>query len=126
MPGLLKTAVYITIGIILFFILRKKERKPSRFDMGLSKHRKSGVNKNALTGLRKVTPEVVEEGTALNVDLITFEGRKYSVWQVLGVPSGASEKEIKAAYANKANELSGKERELVFKAYKKALSVNEA
>lgn len=127
MPGLLKIAVYITIAIIIFFLLRKKEKKPSKLEMGLSKHRSSRVNKNALTGVRKVTAEVVDDSKKENtseIDLIRYNGNIYNVWQILKVPAGANEGELKKAYALLSSE-KGIDKNLLHLAYKKAIKLSK-
>jgi len=100
----------------LLLLYRKKKKLPTKLDLSSFKKRKDG---KSLGGLRKVQAEIVDERSedfSAN-DVFVYRGQKYNAWQVLNVPVGANEFEIKRAFAKKTK-IDSVNKELYFKALK--------
>lgn len=97
MPPILKIGMYITIGLVIFMFLRKRQPRPSTFNMegwGKVKNQKS-----KLKGVKKVEATVEQEARQAPLeDVIRFEGSIYNIWEVLGVPFGAPPSVIRKGY----------------------------
>jgi len=86
----------------LLLLYRKKKKLPTKLDLSSFKNKPKGPS---LGGVRKVQAEVVEdEPVRVSKDIFLYKGKKYNAWQALGIPAGADNSEIKAAYAKKAKQ----------------------
>jgi len=95
-------------------LYRKKKKPPTRLDLSSFKKKLDG---KSLGEIRKVQAEVVDERSedfSVN-DVFVYKGQKYNAWQVLNVPFGANEFEIKKAFAEKTK-VDFVNKELYFKA----------
>jgi hypothetical protein len=115
-PKELEIGFYIAIGLIIFFLYRKKEPKPTELKLdsfkGLS-------DKNKLGHIKRVDAEVVDDDEDfISSTVFMHNGQKYDALEVLKVPMGATKKEIKKAYASKLL-TSPEEAKLLIKAFEK-------
>lgn len=114
MPEAFKVGLYIAVFILGFFLFRKKKPLPSKLDLSGFKGR---VKSKSLGAIRKVEAEVVDEAPEQDSPhIFRFRAEKHDAFKVLGLPMGASIKEIKRAYQLKMLE-SPDSIELVGKAY---------
>ena len=108
---MLKVGLYISIALVVILLWQKKKKKPTKLKLEAYKDPKAG-----LPGIRKVSAEVVDGDHFVHEGLFTYGGKKYSAYEVLSVPLGATEQDFKRAYAQKANTDPGN-KELYYQAY---------
>lgn len=123
---MLKVGFYLSLILVVVLLWKKKKSKPTSLKLKAYKEHKTG-----LPGLRKVSAEVVEPGyedqegevafsDRSNKDnpggLFIFRGDRYLAYDLLQVPRGAEEKELKKAFSKKVQSEPGK-KALYFKAY---------
>jgi len=109
---MLKLGFYICLALVVVFLWQKKKKKPTKLKLTAYKDLK-----NALPGIKKVSAEVVGEGEFSHEGLFNYQGKKYSAYEVLSVPLGASHLDIKKAFA-KNSDLDPGNKNLYFQAYK--------
>jgi len=116
---MIKIGFYVCLLLIVLFVWRKKDPKPSKLKLEPFEDKK-----NRLAGIKKVEAEAVNENEPdtgyKDPDVFTFGGKKFSASSVLKIPKGASSDEIKSAFAESSkfdptNEL------LYFAAFKKLM-----
>lgn len=95
---MIKIGFYVSVFIVIVFLLRKKKPQPSKLNLEAYKD-----TKNKLGAIRKVRAEVVEdERGRAHSNIFSYSGKKHNAWRVLGVPAGADYKRVQRAFSEKA------------------------
>lgn len=117
---MIKVGFYVCLFLIVVFLWKKKEQKPSKLKLKAYEDKK-----NRLAGIKKVQAEAVEEDGPepeyRDPDIFIFKGKKLSATAVLKIPKGSSAGEIKLAFA-KNSKIDPLNESLYFAAYKKLLN----
>lgn len=119
---MIKIGFYVCLFLIVVFLWRKKELKPSKLKLKAYKDKK-----NKLSGLKKVNAEAMEDEDSLfepqykDPDIFIFKGKKLSATAVLKIPKGSSVSEVKGAFARNSK-IDPENESLYFAAYKKLMN----
>ena len=108
---MLKIGFYISLVLVVIFLWKKKKKKPTKLKLEAFKDSKTG-----LPGIRKVSVEVMDGDDFVHEGIFLYQGKKFSAYEVLAVPLGASEIECKKAFAQ-SSKLDPKNKALYYQAY---------